>query len=107
MALSAGQQLKYWGIATAVFVALLWLLGDVLMPFVLGGAIAYLLDPVADRLQKWGLSRGLSVAVITLLALVAFIVLVPLIIFPLLRQIEQLVLFLGTISERAPDIALE
>jgi predicted PurR-regulated permease PerM len=40
MALPVGQQAKYWGIATATFLVTLWFLGDVILPFVLGGAIA-------------------------------------------------------------------
>ena len=57
MALPVQDQLKYWGIAAAVFLVVLWLLGDVLLPFVLAGAIAYCLDPVADRLEVAGLPR--------------------------------------------------
>ena len=34
-------QLKYWGIAALVFVVVLWVLGDVLLPFVIGSTIAY------------------------------------------------------------------
>ncbi|MEL6647996.1 MAG: AI-2E family transporter, partial [Pseudomonadota bacterium] len=41
MALPAATQLKYWTIATAVFLILMWALGDVILPFVLGMAIAY------------------------------------------------------------------
>ena len=50
MALPVRQQLLYWGIALAVLFVLLWALGHVILPFVVGGAIAYFLDPVADRL---------------------------------------------------------
>ncbi len=50
MSLPVKDQLRYWGLATAVLVATLWLLGDVLLPFVLGSAIDYFVDPVADRL---------------------------------------------------------
>ena len=50
MALPVRDQMKYWGIASAIFLAMLWFLGDVILPFVLGGAIAYFLDPVADKL---------------------------------------------------------
>ena len=57
MALPVRDQLKYWGIAAVVFLLLLWFLGDVMLPFLVGGAIAYFLDPVADRLQRAGLSR--------------------------------------------------
>ena len=57
MALPVQDQLKYWGIAAAVFCVVLYALGNVLLPFVLGGAMAYCLDPVADRLERAGTSR--------------------------------------------------
>jgi len=85
MALPVRDQAKYWGIAIAVFLLALWALGDVILPFVLGGAIAYLLDPVADRLEKLGLTRVLSVAVITVIGLFLFLILV-LLVFPTLIQ---------------------
>ena len=31
--------------------------GSTLLPFLLGAAIAYFLDPIADRLERLGLSR--------------------------------------------------
>ena len=43
---------------------------DILLPFVAGMVLAYFLDPVADRLQRLGLSRIMA----TLLILFAFIV---------------------------------
>lgn len=52
------RQALFW---TSVLVALgvfLWLLGPVLLPFVLGMAIGYLLDPLVDRLARGRLSRG-------------------------------------------------
>jgi len=81
MALPIKEQATYWGIATVIIVVVLWYLGDVILPFVLGGAIAYCLDPVADWLERLGLSRGLSVAAITivgvLLAIILFLLIVP------------------------------
>ncbi|SEN30695.1 Predicted PurR-regulated permease PerM [Loktanella fryxellensis] len=85
------QQTVYWGIATAVFLLLLYGLGNVIMPFLLGGAIAYVLDPVADRLQRLGLSRALSVAIIALVALLIFVLLVLLVIPTLISQASQLI----------------
>ncbi len=82
MGLSVKQQTAYWLAGFAAFLAVLWLLGNVLLPFVIGIAIAYFLDPVADRLESAGLSRALSIFIITaaaLLALAALVVaLVPL-----------------------------
>jgi len=77
--------MKYWGIAATVFLLLMWFLGDVILPFVLGGAVAYLLDPIADRLERAGLSRAISVVLITLVAVCIF-VLVSLLVIPTLVQ---------------------
>ncbi|MCW8842954.1 MAG: AI-2E family transporter, partial [Rhodobacteraceae bacterium] len=75
MALPVRDQMKYWGIALAMFGLALWYLGDIMLPFILGGAIAYFLDPVADKLESMGLSRIMATVVITLVALVIFVVL--------------------------------
>lgn len=85
MALPVGDQMKYWGIAAAVFSVVLWFLGDVLLPFILGGAIAYCLDPVADALERAGLKRGAATAVITVVALILFVIM-TLAVIPLLIQ---------------------
>jgi predicted PurR-regulated permease PerM len=58
MALPIREQAKYWGIAALVFFLMLWFVGHVLLPFMVGAALAYFLDPVADRLERAGLSRG-------------------------------------------------
>ncbi|MEL6521015.1 MAG: AI-2E family transporter [Pseudomonadota bacterium] len=83
MALPIQEQIKYWSIAAIVFFAGLWLLGDVILPFILGGAIAYMLDPVADWMEEHGAPRALAVSLITFVALVIFAVFILLII-PLL-----------------------
>lgn len=85
MGLPVQQQLKYWGIAAAIFLAIMWLLGDVILPFVLGGAIAYCLDPIADKLESWGCSRAVAATIISLFAILVFLI-VFLAIMPLLVQ---------------------
>ncbi len=91
MALPAATQLKYWTIATAVFLVVLWALGNVILPFVLGMAIAYFLDPVADRLERIGLSRAISVTVITLVVILIFIIMTLLVVPTLVNQAINLV----------------
>lgn len=86
MAYPVNDQVKYWGIATAVFMIMMWYLGDVILPFVLGGAIAYFLDPVADRLERLGCSRTLATTIITLVAVVIFILMVLLVVPTLINQ---------------------
>lgn len=85
MALSPKEQLKYWGVALLAFFLVLWLLGPVILPFVVGGAVAYFLDPVADRLQRLGASRALATTVIMLTLLLIF-VMMALLVVPLLIQ---------------------
>jgi predicted PurR-regulated permease PerM len=65
------RKIGFWLTALAIFVALIWLLRDVLMPFAAGLVLAYLLDPLADRLEKWGFGRLGA----TLLILVLFVTL--------------------------------
>lgn len=98
MALPVKDQLKYWGIALAVLMALLWFMGDVLLPFLVGGAIAYFLDPLADRLERMGMGRTAATAVISLFALLVVVLLVLAIIPTLVNQLSALV-------NAAPDIA--
>jgi predicted PurR-regulated permease PerM len=79
------RQLRFWLGALAGFILFLWLFKGVLLPFVAGIALAYLLDPVADRLERIGLSRGaasLTIVLSIFLALVAALILVV----PLLGQ---------------------
>ena len=70
---------------------LLYLLSPILMPFIVGALLAYLGDPLVDRLEKTRLSRTLSVcAVFGLMSLLGLILL--LFILPQLeRQITGLV----------------
>ncbi|MEP1200980.1 AI-2E family transporter [Tateyamaria sp.] len=90
MALPVRDQLKYWGIAAAIFFLLLYALGDQLLPFFLGAAIAYFLDPVADWLEAHGCSRALATGIITVSAIIVFVILILLVIPNLVQQSVQL-----------------
>jgi len=77
------RQLVFWTIAFLVFLGFVFLFSSILLPFVAGMALAYFLDPVADRLERLGLSRTMA----TVLILISFILLFTLaliIIIPLL-----------------------
>ncbi|MBP1804777.1 AI-2E family transporter [Rubellimicrobium aerolatum] len=91
MAVTVGQQARIWGVVALVLFLLLWFLGDVLLPFVLGAILAYLLDPLADRLERAGVRRVWAVVLITLSAIVAMVVAVLLIIPTLVGQATALV----------------
>lgn len=88
MGLSAKKQLKWWGVSAIVLIGFFWLLGSALTPYIAGAAIAYFLDPLADRLEKLGLSRlWATVVICTITAMLAL--LATLLVLPLL--IDQLV----------------
>lgn len=89
--LTVQKQTKYWGLSAVLFLLVLWLLGDVILPFVVGGAIAYFLDPVADRLQRLGLSRVVATATISVAMLLIVVLLVLAVIPTLIGQLTALI----------------
>ncbi len=73
------RQLAFWLGALVIFILLLWLLRGILLPFVAGLAIAYLLNPLTDRLVKLGVNRmaaALSIIAVSVLAFIVIILLV-------------------------------
>ena len=93
------RNIVFWMAALAVFAALLWLLSPILLPFVLGMAIAYVLDPLANQLSKRGIGRALAASLI-LGGFVLTLALLALLIAPVLAQ--QLSAFV----DNAPAYAL-
>lgn len=85
------RHIVFWIAAFLVFVGLLWLLHRVLLPFVVGAALAYLLDPLASRLSKRGLSRLVAALVILAGFVVVFAGLVLLITPVLANQLAAFI----------------
>lgn len=77
------MQVGFWLAALVVFVLLLWLLSEILLPFIAGFAIAYVLTPMTDRLQRVGLNRVIASLLLITLMVLGF-VLVILLIAPIL-----------------------
>ena len=84
-AMTVQRQMIYWTVGLVVFVAALHLLRGILLPFVAGMALAYLLDPVADRLERAGLGRVFATSLIIGFALLVF-ALALVLLLPLLGQ---------------------
>ena len=70
-----------WLAGLLLCIWLVYLLTPILTPFLIGVLLAYLGDPLVDRLERWGLSRTWGViavfALFSLLLLVLLLVLVP------------------------------
>lgn len=83
--LSTQQKLSYWLIGAGICVALLWVLGNAVVPFLVATAIAYFLEPVVRRLENLGTNRLWAAILISLLALVV-VVTIFLLVVPVLVQ---------------------
>ncbi|MCM2292092.1 AI-2E family transporter [Allorhizobium sp. BGMRC 0089] len=75
----------------AVLVFFLLTFSSILLPFVAGMALAYFLDPVADRLEKIGLSRMMATTLILVSFVVVFALSLMLIIPVLIGQLNDLI----------------
>jgi predicted PurR-regulated permease PerM len=83
--LTLRRQLLFWSGALLVLIALLWLLGDVMMPFVAGMALAYLLDPLVRQVQRLGVSRAIA-SVTVVMIFIALIALALILLVPVLAE---------------------
>lgn len=90
------RQVQFWLISLAVFCLFLYVFSGVLLPFVAGMAVAYLLDPVCDRLEALGMRRMWATLTI-LFAFIFILVLFFILLLPVLGN--QLALFLEHFPE--------
>ncbi len=94
------RQAVFWVAAGLIFVGLFWLLSPVLLPFVVGAGVAYLLDPLARRLTRRGMSRMVAALVILggfVLIMIGFLLLVG----PIL--VRQLAAFISDFIGSLPN----
>ena len=101
------KQATFWIAGLVVLIALLWLLSGVLMPFAAGMVLAYLLDPVADRLERWGVGRVTATTLIIGFALFLFIVLILAVVPILASQFSHFIEKLPGYVTRLQTLATE
>lgn len=103
--MSRDRQIRFWLLALLLFIVALWLLSGVLLPFVAGMAVAYFLDPLADRLERAGLNRTAATTIITM-AFVVLLVLVSVLLVPVLQgQVGSFVVRIPGYVERLAERA--
>lgn len=87
---------------TLVFVYLVYLLSPILTPFLISALLAYLGDPLADRLQRLPMSRTVAVVVVFLIMLLVLflflLIALPLIENQLIKLIKRLPDFINVIQ---------
>src|SRR6266851_5162206 len=88
---AAAARWRFWVAAAVVFVLILWLLNDILLPFVVGMAVAYFLDPIVARLQRLGPSRTWATTTVTILAVLLAVGVAMAILPPLFAEVQSLI----------------
>lgn len=95
-----------WMIAIALIGWVLWLLAPVLTPFVAAALLAYIGDPLADRLQKLKLPRTVAVIIVFLLTFAGLGLLVLLVVPLITAQVSAFLSALPDIVTRAEQVWL-
>ena len=105
--MSITRPIVFWIAMFAAVVAVIILLREVLLPFVTGMVLAYLLDPLANRIERLGMNRLLATLIIVVLVVAAIAVLiiltVPVIVRELSYFIESFPLYIGRLHTLATD----
>jgi len=103
--LTARRQATFWVATLAAFVGLLWLFSGILLPFIMGMALAYILDPLADWLERVGMSRLWATITILIFSLIVFtialLVLIPVLAGQMAGFIERLPAYVAQLQELA------
>jgi predicted PurR-regulated permease PerM len=105
--LNIKRPITFWIATLAALIIVVVLLREVLLPFVAGMVLAYLLDPLAARLERLGMNRLIATLTIVasfIVGVVALIVLtVPAIVAELGNFIDDLPLYIRRLHELAGD----
>jgi predicted PurR-regulated permease PerM len=105
--MSISRPIVFWIAMFAAVVAVVILLREVLLPFVAGMVLAYLLDPLANRIERLGMNRLLATFAIIVLVVVTIAVLMILTVPVIIREfsyfIESFPLYVGRLHTLATD----
>jgi predicted PurR-regulated permease PerM len=102
-----GRQLTFWVVTFLVLATVLWLLHDVLLPFVAGIALAYVLAPLADRVERLGLNRTVAALLVVTVLVVTLIALILLLVPLLLQQGAALISHIPGYFKRIKELIVD
>lgn len=106
--MTARRQAAFWVAALGAFIGLLWLFSGILLPFIMGMALAYLLDPLADWLERVGMNRLWATITILIFSLIVFtialFVIIPVLVSQLAGFIERLPAYVARLQELASTL---
>ena len=101
------RQMTFWVLTLLAGVVALYILREILLPFVAGMAVAYLLDPLANRLERLGVNRLFASVVIIGAFVLAFVILILLFVPVIIGQLGAFVEKLTGYVERLQTLAMD
>lgn len=87
---SVRDHARFWIISLLVMLGVVWVLSDVLLPFIAGAAVAYLLGPIVGRMIRAGVPRVAAAGVILTVFFVVLSIVLALILPFAYRELMQL-----------------
>jgi predicted PurR-regulated permease PerM len=101
------RPIAFWIAMLAAVIAVVILLREVLLPFVAGMVLAYLLDPLANRIERLGINRLLATLAIVLVVVITVALLMvltlPIIVRELGYFIDNVPSYVGRLRALASD----
>jgi predicted PurR-regulated permease PerM len=85
------RQVLFWLVAAVAFLAFLHIFRKILLPFVAGMALAYLLDPVASWFERRGFGRLTATIIILILFVILFVATMVIVVPILANQVTALI----------------
>ncbi|HXW25192.1 MAG TPA: AI-2E family transporter [Xanthobacteraceae bacterium] len=105
--MGVARRVWFWLLMVGAFAGALWLFKGILLPFVAGLALAYLLDPIANRLERIGVNRIVAALLIVGVFALAFVALAILIIPLLAAQLAAFIHKLPDYVTRLQSLATD
>lgn len=90
MAMTQATRVGFWAGFFGLFIGFVWIFNDILTPFILGIAIAYLLDPIMNKMARKNMPRW-ATALLILALFFSFLIFMFVLVAPMLfRQLQML-----------------
>jgi predicted PurR-regulated permease PerM len=105
--MSLTRPIAFWVTMLAAVLAVVVLLREILLPFVAGMVLAYLVNPLATRLERLGMNRLIATLVIVVVLIGSFAALIvltaPIIVAELAYFIDNIPRYIGQLQSLATD----
>ena len=101
------RPLIFWIVTFALIAVMVVLLRQILLPFVAGMALAYLLDPLANRLERVGMNRAAATLLILGLFILGVITLLMVAVPIIGAEIATLIENLPAYSKRVQSLVVD